>query len=138
MLTDYVRESLRDTIMASERAENLFSVLIDQHPHESAIHDLYSQYLVTVKDYGGAAEQLGYVLDLEPANAENWKKLMLINLMDENYEEAFKAADKALEYNLEGYEYNSTNDIIVDNLAFTYLKMKDYENAEKYSAGKGT
>lgn len=39
---------------------------------------------------------------------------------------------RALEYNLEGYEYNPKNDIIVDNLAFTYLKLGDYENAEKY------
>ena len=39
---------------------------------------------------------------------------------------------KALEYNLEGYEYNSKNDIIIDNLAYTYLKLEDYENAEKY------
>lgn len=39
---------------------------------------------------------------------------------------------RALEYNLEGYEYNPENDIIVDNLAFTYLKLGDYENAEKY------
>ncbi|MEE1042359.1 MAG: tetratricopeptide repeat protein [Clostridia bacterium] len=40
--------------------------------------------------------------------------------------------NKALEYNLEGYDYNKDNDIIVDNLAYTYLKMGDYENAEKY------
>lgn len=40
--------------------------------------------------------------------------------------------NRALEYNLEGYAYNPKNDIIVDNLAFTYLKIKDYENAEKY------
>ncbi len=40
--------------------------------------------------------------------------------------------EKALEYNLEGYDYNNENGIIVDNLAFTYLKLKDYENAEKY------
>ena len=40
--------------------------------------------------------------------------------------------NRALEYNLEGYEYNNTDDIIVDNLAYTYLKMGDYENAEKY------
>ena len=122
VLTDYVRESLRDTIMASERAENLFSVLIDQHPHESAIHDLYSQYLVTVKVYGGAAEQLGYELDLEPDNAENWKKLMQINQMDENYEEAFKAADKALEYNpdnIELYQY----------IAPAYYQIEEYDKA---------
>lgn len=40
--------------------------------------------------------------------------------------------EKALEYNLEAYEYNSDNGIIVDNLAYTYLKSGDYENAEKY------
>lgn len=40
--------------------------------------------------------------------------------------------EKSLEYNLEGYDYNNENAIIVDNLAFTYLKLKDYENAEKY------
>lgn len=42
--------------------------------------------------------------------------------------------NRALEYNLEAYEYNAMNDIIVDNLAFTYLKLGDYENAEKYYA----
>lgn len=42
--------------------------------------------------------------------------------------------NRALEYNLEAYEYNNMNDIIVDNLAFTYLKLGDYENAEKYYA----
>lgn len=40
--------------------------------------------------------------------------------------------EKALEYNLEAYEYNNSNAIIVDNLAYTYLRLKDYENAEKY------
>lgn len=40
--------------------------------------------------------------------------------------------NRALEYNLEAYEYNNSDDIIVDNLAFTYLKLGDYENAEKY------
>lgn len=39
---------------------------------------------------------------------------------------------KALEYNLEAYEYNSDDPIIIDNLAYTYLKLKDYKNAEKY------
>ncbi len=40
--------------------------------------------------------------------------------------------NRALEYNLEGYEYNKEDAIIVDNLAYTYLKLGDYENAEKY------
>ncbi len=39
---------------------------------------------------------------------------------------------RALEYNKEAYEYNNTDPIIVDNIAYTYLCLKDYENAEKY------
>lgn len=122
VLTDYVTAELNSGVQQSDRIENLFNVLIEQHPHENAIHDLYSQYLVTIKNYHDAAEQLGYVLDLEPTNAENWKKLMLVNLMDENYEEAFKAADKALEYNpdnIDLYQY----------IAPAYYQTKQYDKA---------
>ena len=40
--------------------------------------------------------------------------------------------EKALEFNKEAYDYNSDSDVIIDNLANSYLKLKDYENAEKY------
>lgn len=122
VLTDYIRAELAEALTQSARIDNLFSVLIEQHPHESAIHDLYSQYLVTIKNYRDAAEQLGYVLDLDPTNAENWKKLMLVNLMGENYEEAFKAADKALEFNpdnIDLYQY----------IAPAYYQTKQYDKA---------
>lgn len=122
ILTDYVRQSLKDTVEVSARALNLFDILVEQHPHESAIHNLYSQYLATINDYAGAAEQLGYVLDLDPADAEKWKQLMLIHLMDNNYDEAFKAAEKALEFNpdnIELYQY----------IAPAYFQIKEYDKA---------
>lgn len=122
VLTDYIRAELNESLSQSARIDNLFDVLIEQHPHEAAIHDLYSQYLVTIKNYKDAAEQLGYVLDLEPTNAENWKKLMLVNLMAENYDEAFKAADKALEFNpdnIDLYQY----------IAPAYYQTKQYDKA---------
>ena len=122
VLTEYLRAELSESQKQSDRIDALFTTLIEQHPHEKEIHDLYSQYLVTIKDYKSAAEQLGYVLDVEPADAENWKKLMFINLMDENYEEAFKAADKALEYNpdnIELYQY----------IAPAYNQTKQYDKA---------
>ena len=122
VLTDYIRAELTEALTQSARIDNLFSALIEQHPHESAIHDLYSQYLVTIKNYTDAAEQLGYVLDLDPTNAENWKKLMLVNLMGENYEEAFRAADKALEFNpdnIDLYQY----------IAPAYYQTKQYDKA---------
>lgn len=40
--------------------------------------------------------------------------------------------DKALEYNLRAFEYNDSDPAIIDNLAFTYMKLQDFENCEKY------
>ena len=122
ILTDYVRAEFSSGVQQSERIDNLFGTLIEQHPHEVVIHDLYSQYLVAIKNYNAAAEQLGYVLDLEPTNAESWKKLMLVNLMGENYEDAFKAADKALEYNPENIE-------LYQYIAPAYFQIKEYDKA---------
>lgn len=39
---------------------------------------------------------------------------------------------KALEVNLEAYKYDSSNDIIADNLAQTYYMLGKYEESEKY------
>ncbi|QNU68715.1 tetratricopeptide repeat protein [Ruminiclostridium herbifermentans] len=39
--------------------------------------------------------------------------------------------DKALKFNLEAYDYNNTNGIILDNLGETYLLLNDLENADK-------
>ena len=122
VLTDYVRAELQSNLAQSERIDNLFKVLIEQHPHEPEIHDNYSQYLVVVKDYKGAAEQLGYVLDLDPFNADNWKKLVLLNLMAEDYDAVFKAADKA-------FEYNPDNIDLYQYVAPAYQQIKEYDKA---------
>lgn len=39
--------------------------------------------------------------------------------------------EKALKFNLEAYDYNSTNGIILDNLGETYYLLDDFENADK-------
>lgn len=39
--------------------------------------------------------------------------------------------DKALKFNLEAYDYNNTNGIILDNLGETYFLLSDFENADK-------
>ena len=121
VLTDYIKQlfSQNDT---TGRVNRLFKVLIEQHPHEVAIHDLYSQYFVACEDYKSAAEQLQYVVDIDPSNAEYWKKLMMVNLMAEQFPEAIGAAQKALEYNpdnIDLYQY----------IAPAYFQMKEYDKA---------
>ncbi len=121
LLTTYIREHLgsNDT---TQRVDELFGVLLEQHPHEPDIHELYTQYLYTTGNYKGAKEQLGYALDLNPTDADGWRRLMVLNVIDEDYPAAIAAAERALEFNpdsLDLYAY----------IAPTYFQMKEYDKA---------
>lgn len=121
VLSGYIQQKLQNNDL-SEKIDTLFNVLIGQHPHEVSIHELYSKYLATKKDYKGAAEQLSYALDINPANADNWKKLMFIYFFGNNYNGAIEAAQKSLAYNpdnIELYQY----------IAPAYYQMKEYDKA---------
>ncbi len=127
VLANYARHLLitRDS---SERVSNLFNVLLEQHPHEPTIRGLYSEYLVAKQDYKGAAEQVSYQLDMDPTDADAWHRLMIIDMMDEDYPAAIKAAHRALELNpdsIDLYRY----------IAPAYYEMKQYDKAiETYDA----
>lgn len=106
----------------TQRAQQLFNAMLSKHPHEADVHQLYSDYLISRDDYKGAAEQQSYFLDINPTDASGWRKLMVINIMDENLPAAISAAEKALEYNpdsLDLYRY----------IAPTYFQLKQYDKA---------
>lgn len=119
VLLSYIRERLsqEDT---TQRIDNLFTVLIDQHPHEAKIHQLYSEYLYAKKDLKGAIEQLGYSLDVNPTDADGWRNMVILNMMDDNYANAIKASEKALEYNPDNLD-------LWGYVAGCYHQMKEYE-----------
>ena len=121
VLIGYIRGRLaqEDT---TQRINNLFTVLIQQHPHEAKIHQLYSEYLFTMKDYKGAIEQLGYSLDVNPTDADGWRNMVILNMMDDNYPAAIKASEKAMEYNPDNVD-------LVRYVAGCYYQMKEYGKA---------
>lgn len=116
---------IRNQLMANDstnRVQNLFQVMLDQHPHEPDIRSLYSEYLVARKDYKGAAEQLEYALDLDATDANSWHRLMVINIMGENYPKAIEAAERALALNPDSVE-------LYRYIAPAYYQMKEYDRA---------
>ena len=121
VLLGYIREQLakEDT---TQRINNLFTVLIQQHPHEAKIHQLYSEYFFTKKDYKNAIEQLGYSLDVNPTDADGWRNMVILNMMDDNYPDAIKASEKALEYNPDNLD-------LYGYVAGCYHQMKEYGKA---------
>ena len=77
VLLSHIRQHLakEDT---TQRINELFKVLIQQHPHEAKIHQLYSEYLYAKKDLKGAIEQLSYSLDVNPTDADGWRNMVAI------------------------------------------------------------
>ena len=121
VLIGYIRGRLAEED-TTQQINNLFTVLIQQHPHEAKIHQLYSEYFFTKKDYKGAIEQLGYSLDVTPTDAEGWRNMVILNMMDDNYPAAVKASEKAMEYNPDNVD-------LVRYVAGCYYQMKEYEKA---------
>ncbi len=130
VLLGYIRGRLAEED-TTQRINNLFTVLIQQHPHEAKIHQLYSEYFFTKKDFKGAIEQLGYSLDVNPTDADGWRNMVILNMMDDNYPAAIKASEKALEYNPDNIDLRRY-------VAGCYQQMKEYEKAyETYMIALG-
>lgn len=121
VLADYARHLLvaKDS---SARTENLFKVLIEQHPNEPQIRMLFSDYLAAKDDMKGAAEQMDYAVNLDPTDAQVWNRLLVLNIISENYEAAIAAGDRAIELN--------PNDIeLYGYIAPAYYNIKQYDKA---------
>ncbi len=114
LLTNYIRALYEDPEQ-QPRIQNLFAVLLDQHPHEKEIHELYCAYLVAIKDYKSAAEQAGYIVDIEPSDEIRWRQLMSLQAQTNDYPKAIETGKNALHYHpqstiihlLIGADYNS-------------------------------
>lgn len=121
VLADYARHLLVAKY-SSARTENLFKVLIEQHPNEPQIRMLFSDYLAAKDDMKGAAEQMDYAVNLDPTDAQAWNRLLVLNIISENYEAAIAAGDRAIELN--------PNDIeLYGYIAPAYYNIKQYDKA---------
>lgn len=74
ILREYVADLYTDSTQ-HQRITSLFHTLIDQYPHEVDVRNLYGDYLMAIRDYPGAAEQIDYALDSDPSDAQRWKAL---------------------------------------------------------------
>ena len=109
---------------SSDRAVNLFRVLVDEHPHEYSIRELFADYLWTMGDYSGAAEQLTYGLDMEPKKPDRWR--MLAYCYTNEYH--FAMAEDAC---MIGLKYNENDIEIMRLLGIIYLQEYKFDEAQE-------
>lgn len=124
LLTGYVRALYSDSTQ-QPRIEELFKVLIDQHPHEVDIHDLFSSYYVAIKNFPAAIEQVGYAVDIDPADEERWRMLMSLYAHQQEWPHALSTARTALKYHPRSVDLNM--------LAGIYMSQdSDFTGAMRY------
>lgn len=121
LLTSYVRE-LYSNPAQQTRIQQLFDNLLEQYPHEVDVHDLYCSYLIAIQDFEGAAEQMRYSLDSDPANAERWRTLIGLYFQTKDYQKAAEAGEAALHY----YPDNS---LLHQLLGADYSQLGEYDKA---------
>lgn len=97
ILRSYIQEMYNDSVQ-QPRIHKLFDVLIEQHPHERDLHDMYARYLIIAKDYAEAANQEELALDLDPGDEEGWEMLTSLYLQVENLDKAEEAAVRSIKY----------------------------------------
>jgi tetratricopeptide (TPR) repeat protein len=90
--TQYSDESKRPQI------EALFNSMLEQNPHEAALHRLFMAYYATVGNHRAAIEQLDYAMSLDPDDIDNWILLIRLNATVEDYPASIAAAQEALRY----------------------------------------
>lgn len=97
LLRTYIVHLFSDSTQVP-RIHSLFGQLIEQHPHETAIHKLYASYLVSQKDFSKAAEQQSYALDIDHGEVNDWLGLLGLRMQAEEYEQGRKDAEMAISY----------------------------------------
>ncbi|NLB80469.1 MAG: hypothetical protein GX800_02375 [Clostridiaceae bacterium] len=110
-----------------EKANKLFALLsMDRLTPQQKLQLKGSYALVFWKngEVGTAIEMLEEVIEKAPSTSV-YGSLGYMYAFNNNL-------SRALEFNQMAYDYNNTNAIIVDNLAFTHYKRGEFEEAKKY------
>lgn len=118
ILKDYVIKLYQDSTQHA-RISDIFQSLIDQNPHEPQVRKLYADYLVAIRDYGNAAEQKSYELDMNPSDMQSWLMLSSLYLQNSDYAKASAAALRGTRYYPEEprlYELAAVAEIQADSL----------------------
>ena len=99
ILADFL-QTLIDEKGDHKRGDYLFSVLLQQYPHEPDVLDMAARYSAAKGNYAEARENVSYAIDLDPTNERYRVMILSYDIQEENYKrgiEDYNEAKKHLE-----------------------------------------
>lgn len=84
-----------DDSVSTTRIDNMFENLLDAHSGEPEVYRLYAEYLAHTGKPQQAADQMSYVVSLDPGERNNWLFLAQTYVDAEEYDKAADALEQA-------------------------------------------
>lgn len=84
ILADFL-QTLIDEKGDHKRGDYLFSVLLQQYPHEPDVLDMAARYSAAKGNYAEARENVSYAIDLDPTNERYRVMILSYDIQEENY-----------------------------------------------------
>lgn len=149
ILLDYTKSLLRDSLYFSD-INSIFDRVIARDPQAVDIRRLYAEFLALQEKKGAAAEQMDYVIDLEPEEIANWVNAALYH-SDNDYPKAIEVMQRSLKYHGDApvihrmlgqlYYLNDNSDIAnavaETKLAYDLSDSTDIKNRSEYLTAIG-
>ena len=112
-----------------ENANHLFETLLEQHPEDTELKLMYGGLLLAQEKEEEARFQFQLVTEMDPSQAEAWKRLLNMALKGDDYEEIVRICTACMELCPEAPEYYFY-------LGIAYFQQENYQaSLNTYYAG---
>ena len=97
ILSRYIQQLQRNRNGTTEGANILFQTLLEKHPEDIELKQLYASLLVTQDNLDEARFQLQLVTEMEPEIESAWQQLLSISMEAQDFDEAIAVCKKGIE-----------------------------------------
>lgn len=89
MLAEYLQNLINDKSSTS-RGDYLFSILLQQYPHDPDMMNIAARYSAAKGNFTEAADQISYAIDMDMKNPTYWRQKMYYLVSADKPEEAYR------------------------------------------------
>ncbi len=113
---------LQQTQKGTESANTLFQTLLEQHPEEGELKQMYASLLIAQGHNEEARFQLQLITEMEPENVAAWQQMLNLALRSEDIPEVIRICRKCMELFPDAPEFHFY-------LGIAYYQQKEYQKA---------
>ena len=122
ILSRYIQQLQRNRNGTTEGANALFQTLLEQHPEDIELKQLYASLLVTQDNRDEARFQLQLVTEMEPESEGAWQQLLRLSMEAQDFNEAIAVCKK-------GIDIFPTEPLYYLYLGIAYSQQQNYQEA---------